>query len=89
MVLRWGWPDAAAPSAGRTRNGKFADSFGETAASAVEQGEGPYADFNASVAKATREVYEGPLARLGGDPDAVARVVERAIDRRRRRSACG
>ncbi len=69
--------------------GLIRTTFGETAASAVEQGEGPYADFNASVAKATREVYEGPLARLGGDPDAVARVVERAIDRRRRRSACG
>jgi NAD(P)-dependent dehydrogenase (short-subunit alcohol dehydrogenase family) len=57
--------------------------FGETAATAVEQGEGPYAAFNASVARATTEVYEkGPLARLGGDPDDVARAIEKAIARR-------
>jgi NAD(P)-dependent dehydrogenase (short-subunit alcohol dehydrogenase family) len=57
--------------------------FGETAASAVEQGEGAYAAFNASVAQATTEVYEkGPLARLGGDADDVARAIEKAIARR-------
>ena len=39
-----------------------------------------YADFNAAVARATREVYaKGPLARFGGDPDAVAKVIERAL----------
>lgn len=58
--------------------------FGETAAAeVVHGGDGPYAKFNATVAKATREVYEGPLARLGAGPEAVARVVERAIVRRR------
>lgn len=57
--------------------------FGETAATGVEQVAGPYAAFNASVAAATTAVYEkGPLARLGGDPEDVAKAVERAITRR-------
>jgi NAD(P)-dependent dehydrogenase (short-subunit alcohol dehydrogenase family) len=64
--------------------GLIRSSFGETAAIGVERGEGPYAAFNASVAATTTEVYEkGPLARLGGDPDDVAKAVERAITRRR------
>jgi NADP-dependent 3-hydroxy acid dehydrogenase YdfG len=43
--------------------------------------EGPYAAFNAAVAKSTREVYvKGPLAKLGGGPDDVAKVIERALD---------
>jgi NAD(P)-dependent dehydrogenase (short-subunit alcohol dehydrogenase family) len=43
-----------------------------------------YAEFNGAVARATREVYEhGLLARLGADPAAVARVIERAIGARR------
>jgi NAD(P)-dependent dehydrogenase (short-subunit alcohol dehydrogenase family) len=47
----------------------------------------PYAAFNATVAKATADVYENPLlARFGGPPDAVAKVVERAIAARRPRT---
>ena len=47
-------------------------------------GEGPYAAFNAEVGRATRDAYEkGPLARLGGEPDAVAKAVEKAITRKR------
>jgi NAD(P)-dependent dehydrogenase (short-subunit alcohol dehydrogenase family) len=66
--------------------GLIRSSFGETAAMGVEQDDGPYAAFNASVARTTTEVYEkGPLARLGGDPDDVAKAVERAITRRRPR----
>jgi NAD(P)-dependent dehydrogenase (short-subunit alcohol dehydrogenase family) len=43
-------------------------------------GEGPYGHFNEAVGKATTDAYEkGPLARLGGGPDAVAKVVERAL----------
>jgi NAD(P)-dependent dehydrogenase (short-subunit alcohol dehydrogenase family) len=58
--------------------------FGETAAAAVDRGEGPYGEFNATVARTTAEVYDkGPLARLGGDPDDVARAIERAIERPR------
>jgi NAD(P)-dependent dehydrogenase (short-subunit alcohol dehydrogenase family) len=42
--------------------------------------EGPYATFNAAVAGSTQSVYEhGPLARLGGEPETVARTIERAI----------
>jgi NAD(P)-dependent dehydrogenase (short-subunit alcohol dehydrogenase family) len=55
--------------------------FSSTAAAEVDAAEGPYAAFNAHVAKATKSVYErGPMARLGGEPDAVARTIERAID---------
>jgi NAD(P)-dependent dehydrogenase (short-subunit alcohol dehydrogenase family) len=54
--------------------------FGETAAAAVDRGDGPYGSFNAGVARATAEAYEkGPLARLGGDADDVAKAIERAI----------
>jgi NAD(P)-dependent dehydrogenase (short-subunit alcohol dehydrogenase family) len=43
----------------------------------------PYATFTAAVGRATSEVYEkGPLARLGGEPDAVARVILRALTAR-------
>jgi NAD(P)-dependent dehydrogenase (short-subunit alcohol dehydrogenase family) len=45
---------------------------------------GPYDEFNRTVAKATQEVYErGPLARLGGEPEVVAKVIARAITARR------
>jgi hypothetical protein len=45
--------------------------------------EGPYAGFNQQVAATTAGAYEGgPLAKLGGGPDAVARVIERALTAR-------
>ncbi|TDK98164.1 MULTISPECIES: SDR family NAD(P)-dependent oxidoreductase [Mycobacterium] len=45
---------------------------------------GPYAAFNAGVAQATKDVYEkGPLAPFGGDPDDVARAIQKAITARR------
>jgi hypothetical protein len=48
--------------------------------------DGPYADFNARVAQATTGAYEsGPLARLGGPPESVAKVIERAISAKRPR----
>jgi NAD(P)-dependent dehydrogenase (short-subunit alcohol dehydrogenase family) len=62
--------------------GLIKSEFGETAAAQVGDG-GPYAAFNASVAKATREIYTGPAARLGGEPDAVAAAIERALSRDR------
>jgi len=44
----------------------------------------PYQEFNRAVGTATREAYEkGPLARLGGEPDHVAKAVERAINARK------
>jgi NAD(P)-dependent dehydrogenase (short-subunit alcohol dehydrogenase family) len=45
--------------------------------------DGPYAEFNRAVAKATSEAYSGPMARLGGPPEAVAKVVEKALTKGR------
>jgi short-subunit dehydrogenase len=55
--------------------------FGDTAASGVPSNQSdPYTVFNAAVAKATQEVYDkGPLASLGGEPIAVAKVIEKAL----------
>jgi NAD(P)-dependent dehydrogenase (short-subunit alcohol dehydrogenase family) len=64
--------------------GLIVTEFGETAASGVgDHDDGPYAKFNATVAKATAGIYKGPAARLGGGPDAVAKAIEKAIDRPR------
>jgi short-subunit dehydrogenase len=52
--------------------------FGATAAGGVDES-GPYADFNAAVARSTRDVYTGPLSRFGGDADAVAAAIEKAL----------
>jgi short-subunit dehydrogenase len=58
--------------------------FGSTAAAGVAAVDGPYAAFNAAVAQATQEAYEkGPLAKLGGEPEDVAAVIEKAIRARR------
>jgi len=43
----------------------------------------PYAAFNAAVGTLTAGAYTGPMARLGAGPDRVAKVIERAITRRR------
>ena len=63
--------------------------FSETAVGAMADGvadDGPYGRFTAQVAASTVSAYEqGGLARLGGTPDDVARVVERAIAARRPR----
>jgi len=63
--------------------GLIVTEFGETAAGSVGPEDGPYAEFNASVAKATAGIYKGPAAKLGGGPDAVAKAVEKAIDKPR------
>ena len=43
----------------------------------------PYAGFMRRVAQATQDAYtKGILAKLGGEPDDVARVIEKAIDAR-------
>lgn len=63
--------------------------FGEAAVGAIAAAESPdgaYGAFNEAVAKATAEVYtSSPLAKLGGGPETVARVIERAIRARRPR----
>jgi NAD(P)-dependent dehydrogenase (short-subunit alcohol dehydrogenase family) len=65
--------------------GLIVTKFGETAAGSIEadapadDGSDPYAHFNATVGSATKAIYEGPMRHLGGGPDAVAKVIERAI----------
>lgn len=58
--------------------------FATTAAAEIDGDGGPYAAFNARIAQATKEVYEkGPLAKLGGEPETVAKAIERAVTARR------
>jgi NAD(P)-dependent dehydrogenase (short-subunit alcohol dehydrogenase family) len=72
--------------------GLIRTAFAETAVGSMDDGtapsnNGPYAGFEAGVARATRENYErGPLARLGGDPEAIAETIERAISSARPRA---
>src|SRR5256885_16442128 len=63
--------------------GLIVTEFGETAAASTGPADGPYAEFNAAVAKATAGIYKGPAAKLGGGPDAVAKAIEKAINRPR------
>jgi NAD(P)-dependent dehydrogenase (short-subunit alcohol dehydrogenase family) len=66
--------------------GLIRTSFGETSVASVPKEEGPYAEFNTAVAAATARVYGGPLGRLGGAPEAVAKVIERAVTAERPRT---
>ena len=71
--------------------GLIRTAFGETASGGVAEaspGEGDYAQFNAHVARATESVYEkgSPVGRLGGPPEAVAKVIEKALGARRPRA---
>ena len=66
--------------------GLIKTSFAETSVGSVSQDEGPYAEFNKAVAAATAGAYDGPLAKLGGGPEAVAKVIEKAITAERPRT---
>ena len=58
--------------------------FASTAVESIGPTDGPYADFNKHVGKMTEGAYEsGPIGKLGGDPDDVAKVIEKAIQARR------
>ena len=62
--------------------GPIRTQFGDTAIAAVKRVESagsPYAEFNQVLAEKIREAYEGPMGRLAAEPEAVARVIERAI----------
>jgi short-subunit dehydrogenase len=64
--------------------GLIVTEFGNTAAGSVEVDDGPYAKFNEHVAAVTKQTYERRLGKvIGGGPEAVAKVVEKAIDARR------
>jgi NAD(P)-dependent dehydrogenase (short-subunit alcohol dehydrogenase family) len=63
--------------------------FAETAATSLtgEHGNGAYAAFDAGVGAATMGAYErGGMGRFGGEPDDVAKTIERAIAARRPRT---
>ncbi len=71
--------------------GLISTEFGEAAVASMtqsqveagENGEGPYAQFNATVGAVTKGAYDGPMRLLGGGPDRVAKVIEKALGRRR------
>jgi NAD(P)-dependent dehydrogenase (short-subunit alcohol dehydrogenase family) len=71
--------------------GLIATEFGHAAAAGMVESRAesagndgdPYARFNATVGAVTEGVYDGPMRMLGGGPDRVARVIERALGRRR------
>jgi NAD(P)-dependent dehydrogenase (short-subunit alcohol dehydrogenase family) len=73
--------------------GLIRTNFGETVTREIDAGTRkndipahPYAEFNRAVAESTTGVYEsGPLSKLGGPPEAVAEVIEKAITARRPR----
>jgi NAD(P)-dependent dehydrogenase (short-subunit alcohol dehydrogenase family) len=63
--------------------------FANTVAAQMEQvdDDGPYARFNQSIKKATTKAYTtGPMAKLGGEPDDVAKVIEQALTAKRPRT---
>ncbi len=70
--------------------GLIRTNFADTAATSIFEkradpptGTGPYDRFNESVFRATRSAYEkGLLIRLGGGPDAVAKVIVRGVAKR-------
>lgn len=69
--------------------GLITTEFGEAAAASMTEVESgatngdPYATFNATVGSVTKGAYDGPLRMLGAGPDRVAKVIEKAIRRRR------
>jgi NAD(P)-dependent dehydrogenase (short-subunit alcohol dehydrogenase family) len=69
--------------------GLITTEFGDAATASMAEietaagGEDPYAHFNATVGAVTKGAYEGPMRLLGGGPDRVAKVIERALKRRR------
>ena len=66
--------------------GLIKTNFAETSVATVAQEDGPYAEFNRAVAATTAGAYQGPLAKLGGGPEAVAEVIEKALKARRPRT---
>ncbi|WP_149359664.1 oxidoreductase [Lolliginicoccus suaedae] len=65
--------------------GLITTEFAETAVGSVNNlDDGPYGKFNEHVGKATAEVYASPVAKLaGGGPESVAKVIRKAIERKR------
>jgi NAD(P)-dependent dehydrogenase (short-subunit alcohol dehydrogenase family) len=60
--------------------------FGDTAIDTINKvnsSQSAYAAFNDLVARRVREAYEGPMAMMAAGPEAVAKVIEKAISARR------
>ncbi|HSV40411.1 MAG TPA: SDR family NAD(P)-dependent oxidoreductase [Nocardioidaceae bacterium] len=68
--------------------GLITTDFAKTAVASVGavDDHGPYTHFNKVVGAATEGIYKGPMARLGGGPDSVAKVIERVVDSKRPRA---
>ena len=69
--------------------GPIKTAFGETALAKVEATAGapsPYDPFRNALKKQIRAAYEGPMGALAAEPDAVARVIEKAITTRKPRT---
>jgi NAD(P)-dependent dehydrogenase (short-subunit alcohol dehydrogenase family) len=70
--------------------GLIRTNFGTTAVGSLEalpEGDGPYSAFSSAVAATTAGAYAGLMGRvLGAGPEAVARVIERAITAARPRA---
>ena len=71
--------------------GAIRTDFDKAAVASLDHAAGPaddvYGEFNSHVGQATKEAYEkGPMKLLGGEPDAVAKVIERAITAKRPRT---
>ena len=67
--------------------GLITTNFDQAAKASMDlEDDGTYADFNRTVASQTEGVYKGPMKLLGGGPDAVAKVIEKALDARRPRT---
>jgi NAD(P)-dependent dehydrogenase (short-subunit alcohol dehydrogenase family) len=65
--------------------GLIVTEFARTAVGSVDgiAADGPYMAFNKAVAERTEGAYQGMLAKLGGGPEDVARVIRRALESRR------
>jgi NAD(P)-dependent dehydrogenase (short-subunit alcohol dehydrogenase family) len=67
--------------------GLITTEFGEAATASMTEiassEDDPYARFNATVGALTKGAYDGPMRLLGAGPERIAKVIERAISRRR------
>jgi NAD(P)-dependent dehydrogenase (short-subunit alcohol dehydrogenase family) len=67
--------------------GLITTEFGEAATASMTQiassENDPYGHFNATVGAVTKGAYDGPMRLLGAGPERVAKVIQRAISRRR------
>jgi NAD(P)-dependent dehydrogenase (short-subunit alcohol dehydrogenase family) len=60
--------------------GLITTNFDQAAVASMDLNDtGPYAEFNRTVASATEDIYKGPMKRMGGPPEAVAKVIEKAL----------